>query len=139
MTRSTMLLTLLALTLFAARPAAAQSAPDADVVVVEMKEASATKYVFEPARVEVAPGQTIRFVQQGVVPHNVEFKDAPSGAALDGIRMGPFLMAKGEIYDVRIDEKFTAGTYDYICTPHEMMGMKGTIVVNDDASPAGSK
>lgn len=137
MTRALAILTLLAVTAVTAPRAEAQTTAEADVVVVRMLESSATKYVFEPAEIEAVPGQTVRFVQEGAVPHNVEFKDGPDGSALDGIRMGPFLMGEGETYEVRIDERFTAGTYDYICTPHEMMGMKGKIVVKAGDFPAG--
>lgn len=111
-------------------PAHAQTTPTDDVVLVEMVEKSATQYAFQPARVTVAPGQVLRFVQTGAVPHNVEFKDTPDGARLDGIRMGPFLMGRGETYEVPIDERFADGVYDYVCTPHVMMGMKGEIVVD---------
>lgn len=114
--------------------AVAQENGSEDVVVVKMIEKSATSYAFEPANVTVRPGQTVRFVQEGQVPHNVEFKDGPTASALDGIRMGPFLMSQGETYEVRIDQGFSAGTYDYVCTPHASMGMTGTIVVEASGS-----
>lgn len=107
-----------------------------DIVVVRMLDKSPTSYAFEPSLVTVTPGQTIRFVQQGEVPHNVEFKDAPPGARLDDARMGPFLTSKGEAYELRVDDRFSAGTYDYVCTPHAAMGMKGTIVVDGSEARA---
>lgn len=106
-------------------------------VVVEMVEKSATDYAFEPAEITVEPGQTIRFVQTGRIPHNVEFEDVPSGAEIDGIRMGPFLNAQGESYEIEIDDRFTEGTYEYICTPHVEMGMTGTIVVETASTSQG--
>lgn len=109
--------------------APAQENGDRDVVVVKMIEKSATSYAFSPSEVTVERGQTLRFVQEGQVPHNVEFKDPPDESRLDGIRMGPFLMGRGETYEIRIDERFSEGTYDYICTPHVTMGMTGKIVV----------
>jgi plastocyanin len=43
--------------------------------------------------------------------------------------MGPFLLATGETYEVVIDDRFKPGTHKYVCTPHELMGMVGTITV----------
>ena len=54
-----------------------------------------------------------------------------SGTDLGAARMGPFLLAKGQTYEVMIDARFSVGTHDYVCTPHEMMGMKGTITVQE--------
>jgi plastocyanin len=108
----------------------AQRADDVDdVVIVRMVDKSATAYVFEPESVTVVPGQTIRFVQTGVVPHNVEFRDGPDGTALGADAMGPFLLSAGETYEVIIDERFAIGTHKYVCTPHEIMGMVGTVTV----------
>lgn len=101
-----------------------------EIVLVRMLDKSPTSYAFEPALITVTPGQTIRFVQQGEVPHNVEFKDTPAGARLGDGRMGPFLTIDGEAYELKVDDRFSAGTYEYVCTPHALMGMKGTIIVD---------
>lgn len=100
-----------------------------DVVVVRMVDKSATEFVFEPADITVTPGQTVRFVQTGAMPHNVEFRDLPSGTNLGAAAMGPFLLMAGETYEVTIDDRFAPGTHKYVCTPHEIMGMVGTITV----------
>lgn len=110
-------------------------ATEEDVVVVKMVDKSATEFAFEPATVTVSPGQTIRFVQEGMQPHNVEFRDPPSGASLDDVLMGPFLIRKGQTYELTVDDRFTEGSYPYVCTPHEAMGMKGTIVVEVPSGP----
>lgn len=102
---------------------------DDSVVVVRMIEKSATNYAFEPADIQVRQGSVVRFVQDGAVPHNVEFDDTPAGADLDKVRMGPFLMQKGETYEVSIDDRFTEGEYRFVCTPHEAMGMTGSLTV----------
>ena len=99
------------------------------VVEVRMVEKSATQYVFEPASLEVERGTVVRFVQAGVVPHNVEFKDPPEKAELGEARMGPFLLQPGETYEITIDERFVEGEYPFVCTPHEAMGMTGTLTV----------
>lgn len=112
-------------------------------VVVKMVD-----FAFEPATLTVSVGDTVRFVQTTTSPHNVEFRTVPEGAELAEIpvppaegpsgtlssppaRMGRYLTQVGETYEFLIDEHFAAGTYDYVCTPHETLGMTGTIVVED--------
>ncbi len=115
----------------------AQTAADGvPVVIVRMVDKSATEYTFEPADITVEPGTLVRFELAGTIPHNVEFKDGPSGTDLGNARMGPFLLAKGQTYEIMIDARFAVGTHDYVCTPHEMMGMKGTITVQN-SDPEG--
>ena len=105
--------------LLAPRAASAQK-----VVIVKMIDKSPTEYVFSPASVTVKAGDIVRFVQTTATPHNVDFKtDIGAGKTSD------FLTAPNQTYEVKIDTRFKPGTYDYACTPHEAMGMKGTIVV----------
>jgi manganese oxidase len=87
---------------------------------------------FEPANLEVRRGDVVRFVQDGVMPHNVQFvrNTAPSGAELGDYWMGPFLNKKGEVYEVQVDERFLDGEYEFVCTPHIAMGMKGMLNVS---------
>jgi plastocyanin len=99
------------------------------VVEVKMVDLSATKFVFEPAEIEVQRGQTVRFVMTGLIPHNVEFKEVPGGTDLGDAMVGPFLLQKGDTYEITIDDRFGIGEHRYICTPHEVMGMKGIINV----------
>lgn len=109
------------------RPAAADVG---QVVVVRMLDDGGS-YRYEPAEITVKRGDIVRFEQAGAMPHNVEFvrNTAPDGADLDGAWMGSFLIEKGETYDVVVDEKFIDGTFDYLCSPHATMGMKGKITV----------
>lgn len=98
-------------------------------IVVKMVDVSATEYRFEPAEITASPGDTIRFEQAGQMPHNVEFKDVPEGSNLGAAVMGPFLTALGQTYDLVVDTRFVQGAYDIVCTPHQTMGMTGTITV----------
>lgn len=100
-----------------------------DTVLVKMVNKGPTSFAFEPARVTVHPGDVVRFVQTGAVPHDVAFTKGPSGAKLDGLKAGPMLLAKGQTYDLAIDGRFTAGEYTYECLPHAALGMKGSIDV----------
>ena len=105
-----------------------------NVVVVEMVDTSPTAFVFEPANITVRPGDVVRFEQTGMTPHNVEFQDPPSGAGIVEILMGPYLVNPGATYEVMIDDRFVAGLYTFVCTPHELMGMKGSITVQAEGS-----
>ena len=115
---------ILAVAVGAAVMFAPQSARAQKVVIVKMVDKSPTEFVFSPAAVTVKAGDIVRFVQTTTTPHNVDFKqDIGKG------KTGDFLMTPNATYEVKIDERFKAGTYDYACTPHEAMGMKGKITV----------
>lgn len=115
-------------------PPSDESGPAPVTVEVRMVDKSPTEFVFEPAEVTVRPGDVVRFVQTGVMPHNVEFRAVPEGVELAGdVQMGRYLTRKGETYDLVIDERFGAGKYDYVCTPHSALGMTGTISVTTDS------
>lgn len=87
---------------------------------------------YEPANLEVRRGDVVRFVQEGAMPHNVQFvrNTAPRGSEIGDYWMGPFLTKAGEVYEVTIDERFQDGTWEYVCTPHIAMGMKGVLTVS---------
>lgn len=115
----------------AAQPLRAQAAMShtPHAMNVSMTQVSATRFAFEPAQIVAHPGDTVRFVQSGVMPHNVQFKRVAPGASLGAAMMGPFLTTPGQVYTLVIDNRFTLGSYDFTCTPHESMGMNGTLTV----------
>jgi len=99
----------------------------------------ATGYKFEPANLTVKQGDAVKFVMVSGGPHNVAFQgvtDAAAKAQLDanmsGAKLselsGPMLMAPNEAYVISF-AKVPAGKYDFICTPHAAMNMKGSITV----------
>ena len=98
----------------------------------------ATGYKFDPANITVKQGDAIKFIMVTGGPHNVTFQNvaAAAKAQLDanmpgaklGELSGPMLMAPNEAYVVSF-AKVPAGKYDYICTPHAAMNMKGSITV----------
>ncbi len=104
-------------------------APAGQVIVVKMVDVSATEYKYVPSSVAASPGDTVRFLQTGTMPHNVQFKVAPDGANIDGIMVGPFLTSPNETYDLVIDDRFVAGEFPFVCTPHEALGMTGTLTI----------
>jgi plastocyanin len=132
----------------AAAPAAAPAAGAAGAVAAapatgqthEVKMiGDATGYKFDPANITVKQGDAVKFVMVSGGPHNVTFQnvaDAAAKAQLDanmpgqkmGELAGPMVMQPNEAYVVSF-AKVPAGKYDYICTPHAAMNMKGTITV----------
>lgn len=79
-----------------------------------------TNFRFDPPAVTISEGETVRFLWSGeLLPHNA----VDRGGAFDS----------GEP-SRNVDYSFTFetgmnGTYEYVCEPHEDMGMVGTITV----------
>ena len=79
---------------------------------------------FEPAAVQVDPGTTVRFVWTGAGGvHNV--------AAADGSFASDLTGDAGHVYEYIATDR---GVVTYACEPHIAMGMKGALLVGDDAA-----
>ncbi len=96
-------------------------------------------YRFEPADLTIKSGDAVKFVMVTGGPHSVSFDPsttpADSKAQLDanmdqkvGELAGPMLMNPNEEYTVSFGG-VKPGKYEYHCTPHLAMNMKGTITV----------
>jgi plastocyanin len=125
----------------AAPAPAAEAAPattGATVDVSMVLEGTAYKYV--PAEITVKAGDVIKFKNVSGGPHNVAFKAGaiPAGsesaidAALGANKMGPLtgslVVEQDGIFTLNTSG-FPAGSYDFACTPHEALGMKGKLTV----------
>ena len=99
----------------------------------------ASGYKFDPANITIKQGDAVKFIMASGGPHNVVFNnvaDAAVKAQLDanmpGAKMGemssPMIMQPNEAYVVSF-AKIPAGKYDFNCTPHAAMNMKGEITV----------
>jgi len=95
----------------------------ADFEVHMLNKGAAGAMVFEPAFVQVQPGDTVTFIPTDK-GHNVEaIKDMlPEGA---------------EVFKSKINDTFAVtfdvpGVYGVKCTPHFAMGMVGLILVGDE-------
>ncbi|HEX9483127.1 MAG TPA: plastocyanin/azurin family copper-binding protein [Gemmatimonadaceae bacterium] len=121
----------------AAGAAAAAPATGATHEVKMIGDASG--YKFDPASLTIKSGDAVKFINVSGGPHNVTFQnvtDAAAKAQLDanmpGAKMGelssPMLMQPNEPYVISF-AKVPAGTYNFICTPHAAMNMKGSITV----------
>ena len=108
------------------------------VVIKLIDKGGAMPYAFEPATSVAQRGDTVRFLNAVDVMHDVRFTKDAAGSKV-GALTGPYLTAKGMTYDVVIDARFTDGTYTFVCDPHEMIGMKGTLVISGAKAAAGPK
>ncbi|MFL5619692.1 MAG: plastocyanin/azurin family copper-binding protein [Gemmatimonadaceae bacterium] len=118
--------------------AVAKAEPTGKTVEIKMI-GDATGYKFDPANVTVKQGDAVKFIMVSGGPHNVAFQNVTDPAAkaqLDanmpgqklGELSGPFVMQPNEAYTISF-AKVPAGKYDFICTPHAAMNMKGSITV----------
>ncbi|WP_269622809.1 plastocyanin [Prochlorococcus marinus] len=75
---------------------------------------------FEPSSVTISTGDSVKFVNNKLAPHNAVFEGH------DELSHPDLAFAPGESWE----ETFTsAGTYDYYCEPHRGAGMVGKVVV----------
>ncbi len=123
-----------------ATPAAAATMAPATGATHEVKMiGDATGYRFEPANLTVKAGDAVKFINVSGGPHNVAFPSITDPAAkaqidanMPGTHMGelsgPLVMQPNEAYTVSF-ANVPAGAYNYICTPHAAMNMKGVITV----------
>jgi plastocyanin len=107
---------------------AAVASPHVLVIKLVLKT-GALPYAFEPATTNAQPGDTLRFTEASGALHNVRFTKQAPGAKLGSAATTPYLTAKGQTYDVVVDQRFAAGTYEFVCDPHAAIGMKGTLIV----------
>jgi len=124
----------------AAVPAAAPAAEPAGAVVeVKMTGNGTSVAAFEPSKLSIKTGTTVRFINVSGGPHNVAFyaDSIPKGGA-DALKKGmanamgdltgPFLTQPNEKYDVAFAGA-PAGVYKGFCLPHVALGMHIAITV----------
>jgi plastocyanin len=123
----------------AAEPAAAVTGQTHDVQMV----LDNGQYKYVPDKITAKEGDAIKFINVSGGPHNVQFKEEnvpddmeaqlannmPAGAmAKLGPLSGPLLMQPNESYTVSF-VGIKPGEYPFTCTPHEAMGMNGSVTV----------
>lgn len=130
----------------AAAPAPAEAAPAAGTMAPITGKTHEVKmigdgagYRFEPANIEVAPGDGVKFIMISGGPHNVAFDPAVVPAAAKAQLSANMPEQSGELSGkmmLNADETYTisfggipAGEYAFHCTPHLAMNMKGVITV----------
>jgi plastocyanin len=83
---------------------------------------------FEPSKVTVKPGDTIKWVNNKVPPHNVVF-DSKGGALAKALSHKQLLMSPGQGYETTFPTDTPVGEYTFYCEPHRGAGMVGKITV----------
>jgi len=97
-----------------------------EVTVSVGADANGGAFGFDPAAVEVSPGTTVVWEWTGSGgSHNV--------VAEDGTFESELTKESGHTFEYTFEE---SGTYEYACTPHRSMGMKGAVVVSEASSGA---
>ena len=89
--------------------------------------------VFEPAKLTISPGDTVKFVNNKLPPHNVVFDVAkiPGGSKelAQSLSKKKLLFAPGETSEVRFPADAPEGVYVYYCDAHRGAGQVGHIIV----------
>lgn len=76
---------------------------------------------FEPSTVTIKSGDTVKWVNNKLPPHNIVFEGSAANKSHEQLMFSP-----GESYEASFSEP---GTYSYYCAPHRGAGMAGKIVV----------
>ncbi|WP_320676528.1 plastocyanin [Prochlorococcus sp. MIT 1300] len=75
---------------------------------------------FEPSSVTISAGDSVKFVNNKLAPHNAVFDGHEELSHPD------LAFAPGESWEKTFA---SAGTYEFYCEPHRGAGMVGTVVV----------
>jgi plastocyanin len=98
----------------------------ASAKTVEVKMGTDTGMLaFDPAKVSIKAGDTIKWVNNKLPPHNVVF-DGSKVKNAGKLSHKALLFSPGDSFEVTFDE---AGEYPYYCEPHRGAGMVGKIIV----------
>ncbi|EKQ69687.1 plastocyanin [Leptolyngbyaceae cyanobacterium JSC-12] len=88
---------------------------------------------FEPSKLTVKPGDTVKWVINKVPPHNVVFdvSSVPGSdkALATSLSHKKLEMAPGASFELTIPADAPVGEYTYYCEPHRGAGMVGKITV----------
>ena len=93
----------------------------ASAYAIEVTMGSGGNLIFSPNEITISAGDTVKFVNGELPPHNMVVKDHPELSHTDLAFMG------GESFEVTFPE---SGDYEFQCDPHAGAGMTGIIHVN---------
>ena len=96
-------------------------------------------YKFDPANLTIKQGDGVKWIMVSGGPHNVAFDPAKVPDDVESVLSAnmpnqmmplssPYMTQPNETYIISF-AGVKPGTYDYVCTPHVMMGMTGKITV----------
>ena len=92
----------------------------ASAYAAEITMGSGGNLIFSPNELTISVGDTVKFVNGELPPHNMVVKDHPELSHTDLAFMG------GESFEVTFPE---SGDYEFQCDPHAGAGMTGIIHV----------
>ena len=92
----------------------------ASAYAAEITMGSGGNLIFSPNELTISAGDTVKFVNGELPPHNMVVKDHPELSHTDLAFMG------GESFEVTFPE---SGDYEFQCDPHAGAGMRGVIHV----------
>ena len=102
------------ITLPSETPVPAAEVPTGAIVV------NIDKMKYDAPEVTIKAGETVYWINNEVMPHNIAFK---KGVVGDEAFRGEML-TRDQAFSITFDE---AGTFDYFCTPHPFM--RGKVIV----------
>ncbi|HIK32699.1 MAG TPA: plastocyanin [Oscillatoriales cyanobacterium M59_W2019_021] len=93
----------------------------ASAATVEVKMgADSGLLAFQPAEVKIKAGDTVKWVNNKLAPHNVVVEGHPE------LSHKALAFSPGETFEATFSDP---GTYTYYCEPHRGAGMVGKVVV----------
>ena len=105
---------------------------------VKMVGDAATGYKFVPENLTIKAGDGVKWTMVSGGPHNVAFQNVSAAAKSQlmanmpdqssGELSSKMMMQAGEFMTMSF-ANVAAGKYDYVCTPHIAMNMKGSVTV----------
>lgn len=86
---------------------------------------------FEPETLTINPGDTVKWVNNKLSPHNAVFDAAksPSSDLAKSVSHKNLLFSPSESYVTTFPQDTPPGEYSYYCEPHRGAGMVGKIIV----------
>lgn len=88
---------------------------------------------FEPAKISIKPGDTVKWENNKLPPHNIVFDDAKNPAKSADLAKAlshkQLMMNPGQALETTFPADAPAGEYTFYCEPHRGAGMVGKIIV----------
>lgn len=121
------------LALLAGAPALAADQP---IVIRMVSDPDGSHVGFDPIGILIRPGQTVRWVCESNVHTTTAYHPRNADHSLRIPKAAEPWDSNYLFPGKSFEHTFTvAGAYDYFCTPHEMAGMVGRIIVGHPAGP----
>ncbi|BAZ07908.1 plastocyanin [Calothrix sp. NIES-3974] len=88
---------------------------------------------FEPAKISIKPGDTIKWENNKLPPHNIVFDSvknpAKSADLAKALSHKQLMMNPGQALETTFPADAPAGEYTFYCEPHRGAGMVGKVIV----------